>query len=481
MSNPENNLVIQDDKLKNKLLQSINLKSQLSSYSSLPENQWEEIKKSYLLQVYYQSFLENPSDYSIEDLYNLIELDKVNGKRPFSEYLKEYKKLKTLIYIEEESKKAEAKLTVSFIQKLYLQLNWGEDIFKDDSYALPYRDSLALMDQDSPGFMLPSISDIHFQLEKLIEEFYESKEDNLLLFIVNFQYQFMMISPFQRGNLEISFYLVQFLLLLSSFPMTIFRRDEKERYTELLSEDISEDFAIYHSFMDELIYSLEHQLSMLGQMKNKNSISAPGYFTSLIKEIQSVEKEVTSFTLQKTVDTEAVSDTLTEIENLLELYFTNYPFEEIKIDYKRISVKDILFAHQIREKFRFNINRPLWKTEEDEEQNNRYFVDLVPSVIEVELKSNLLYVPDSYIYFGIMPTREGNYIYSAFLSTYLDFKKEERFPNQIGFFREVKGGVGIENWDRKVISKFIDGGLREFFDQLSEKVNERKRILKKAY
>ena len=453
------------------------LKGEVESYYSISPKQLIDVKKKYFTHALYHTYIEPQLKLSMNEVEELIFYDKVTGDYPLSDYIEFYKKSKALFYLEKEANQHK-KLSIKMIQKLYYLLYWEEDLLEEEIFTLPYRDSISLIEDNSIDLSRTIFSDIPYQLEKLINETLDKrKEHSPLLLASQFQQFFMEISPFKKGNEEISFYLFQYIIMNEGYPPLIFYSNERSKYVKMLKLAAEHHYhPMFDFILDQGIYSLEHLLILLKQAKNKIAISPTGYFTSLVKEIQTTEREVSHFKVQKSVDEKAIRDLLTYIEALTSQYFIENPIVELTYSHHRVSLTKIMHAYLMKNYLIKHGINPLWKTINDEK--HYYYADSVDSVLKIEFISEHLYIPNCVLYFGVIPTRQGNYLFSVQISTYLDFKREERYPNNLSFFRAEKGGITLVDWGEKAIGNFFNLTMKEFFEQLSEKVSERKRILK---
>ncbi len=456
------------------------LKTEVQSYYTLSPRQLMDVKQKFFAEILYHSYLDRQSHMSLEELEQLIFKDRVDGSMLFSEYQKIYRKIKALFYIEKEANNPSNFLTLQFIHKIYLLLFWEDEIIENGSFALPYRDTIAIANEETLSLTPSPISEIPKLLEKLIHSFLEQKnEESILVLAPRFQYHFIEISPFQKDNEEFSFYLFQFLIMSEGYPPMIFPSNQRSKYHEAIRHASQDQFqSLYEIVLNGAITSLEHLLKLLKRAKNKLEISPGGYFSSLIKEIQSSEKEVTRFRVQKTVDEKGIVDTLNAIKQISDHYFLENPPEELAISHKTIRIREMMHPAFLKDYFVKHNIKPLWGL--NPHPNEAYYIDSVDSIFEITLSSELLYIPNSILYFGVVPCREGNHVFSVLISTYMDFKREERFPKNLSFFRCLKGGIRFEDWDKDSLMVFFDQSMKEFYEQLTEKVNERKRILRKG-
>ncbi len=456
------------------------LKTEVQSYYTLSPRQLMDVKQKFFAEILYHSYLDSPSHMSLEELEELIFKDRVNGSLLFSEYQIIYRKIKALFYIEKEANNPSNYLTLQFIHKIYLLLFWEDETIQNGSFALPYRDTIAIANEETLNLTPSPISEIPKLLEKLIHSFLEQKnEESILVLAARFQYHFIEISPFQKDNEEFSFYLFQFLIMSEGYPPMIFPSNQRSKYHEAIRYASRDQFqSLYEIVLNGAITSLEHLLKLLQRAKNKSETSPGGYFSSLIKEIQSSEKEVTRFKVQKTVDEKGIVDTLNGIRQISDHYFLENPPEELTTNYKTIRIRDVMYSVSLRDYFVKHNIKPLWRLNPDPKEP--YYIDLVDSIYEIAFHSKHLYIPNSILYFGVVPCREGNHIFSVLISTYMDFKREERFPKNLSFFRCQKGGIRFKDWDHDSLVLFFDQSMKEFYEQLTEKLNERKRILKKG-
>ncbi len=456
------------------------LKADVQSYHTLSPRQLMNVKEKLFTETLYHSYLDKANHLSLEKLEELIFKDRVDGSILFSDYQVIYRKIKTLLYIEKEANNPSNFLTLQFIHKIYLLLFWEDEIIKNGSFALPYRDTIAVVDEQTLNLTPSPISQIPKLLEKLIHSFIEQKNDeSIFILAAHFQYHFIEISPFQKGNKEFSFYLFHFLIMNEGYPPIIFPSDKRSEHYEAIKNASRDNFqALYEIVLKGAVTSLEHLLELLKRMKNKSEISPGGNFSSLIKGMQSSEKEVTRFKVQKTVSEKEVTDILTAIKQISNHYFLDNPPDELTITQRTISIREVMHSITLKDFFMKHSITPLWKL--NPHPKDSYYTDLVDSVYGITLSSKLLYIPNSIIYFGVIPCREGNYIFSVLISTYMDFKREERFSKNLSFFRCKKGGIRLEDWDNDSLILFFDQSMKEFYEQLTEKVIERKRILKKG-
>ncbi|MDH4130135.1 MAG: Fic family protein [Spirochaetota bacterium] len=469
-----------DDDLEKKINKIEALRSEIQQYYSLTPKQLIEIRKKYFAHVLYHCYLINLSGITIKDLEEIVLFDRVTGDLRLSEYLSIYRKIKTLFYIEKESSDSNKSLSVHLIQKLYLLLYWEEETINDSPFALPYRDSMAIVDDKCFSFPLLPVSEIPYRLEKLVDE-YLQQETNLspLLLASQFQYKFLEISPFKKGNEEISFYIFHYLTMSHGYPPIIFPSTNRTKYRESLNNVLDDQYySLYDSVLEETIFSLEYLIKLLKQAKNKAQISPAGYFSSVIKEIKTSEKGVTRFKIQKEIDENAISNLITVLERGLDHYLMENPFEELRVTYKKALLKDIMHSYQLYDIFAKHEIKPLWKLISLSDKGIKNYMDTLNSIILIEFNSEQLYIPNSIVYIGVIPTKEGNFLFSILNSTYLDFKREEKYSKNLSFFRYKKGGIQLSDWDQDVINNFINESMKEFFDMLIEKINERKRILK---
>ncbi|MDH5680889.1 MAG: Fic family protein [Spirochaetota bacterium] len=456
------------------------LKSEINTYHSLPANQLLLVRKKYFTQVLYHSMLTQNKSFSMSDLEDIIFRDKVSGQLSFSAYQKIHRQVKALFYVEKEANKPENPLSVQLIQKLFLLLFWGDDIIEDGSFALPYRETMALHNEDSFRLSLSPVSEIPYRLERLIKEYLTKEEsDQPFLSAAMFQFRFLEISPYQQGNEDISFYLFQLLVMIAGLPPMIFTESQKDEYYKLLKSAEKDEFqTLHHKLLGWATQSMEHILSLLKQAKNREQISSAGYFTSLIQEIKSTDREIGRFQYQNKVDQAGVQKILERLETISGQYFIEHPLDDLQVLTHRIYFREILLAHLIQDYFIKEQMNLIWKTEPGPTKNSVIYRDDFPSVFAIEIKTDEIHIPNSNIYFALAPTRESNYLFSIQISTYLDFRKAERFPNNLSYFRLEKLGSQLHLVDDTVLTDFFNLSMGEFFDQMTEKVTERKRILK---
>ena len=477
----ESNFLQINNELQEKLHKIEDLRGEIQSYYNLPTLEINKVRKKYFTQSLYHSYLDNQSDFTLNELEQLVFFDKVTGHLPFSEYQRLYRKIKTLNFLETEANNSSKSLSIQLIQKVYLMLFWEEEIIQDGFYKLPYRDTITLLEDNESSMTLVPVSDIAFQLEKLVDE---SKNIEChkapLLYAMRFQQRFLEIRPFEEGNDEVSFFLFQFLVMNEGLPPLIFRSSIKDRYINGLKAEGEDGYHFVCNLVhEECILSLNHLLGLFKQVKNKTQISQVGYLSTIIKDIQVNEKEITRYKVLEKVDEQEVRHFINFFQYLIKHYFIENPFENLDISHKRIHLKDMMKSHLFTIFLNENKIFPLWEKSLIEGENEFIYLDTCPTVLEIEMISPHIYVPNSLLYFGVLPCKDSNYLFSIQISSYLDFKQKERYPQNLSFFRNVKGGVQFLDWEEKDILFFFDQCMKEFFDQMSDKINERKRILKK--
>ncbi len=467
--------------IRERIKQIEDLKKEIQSYSSLSSEQLLNVKKRFFSQIIYYNNFDNDPGLSRHEIEQLIFFDKVTGKFPFTNYIKSYNRMRILFYIEKLSNDPDKDISVQLIQHIYLLLFWEEKEIDETFFTFPFRDSLAISDEENLSAASPlPVSEIPYQLDNLIQVYLEKKDEyHPLIFAAQFQSLLLKIAPFRKGNEELSFYIFFYLVMKEGYPPFLFSQASLKKYRESLIRDDGQINSIYKIVLEEGKTSLEYLLDLMQQAKDKVQFITDRYFSSLVKEIKSTERDVKRFKIQKNIDEAAVQDLISAIEHKIKHYFMDNYYDELNVAQQLGRFKDIKHAHLINESFKRYSIKPLWDSSPGPERGSVIFHDTVDSVMEIEITSHHLYVPTSLLYFGVLPTHDGNYLFSVQVSSYLDFKREERFSKNLSFFRAYKGGIDLEDWDDKEINRFFEISMQEFFDHLTEKVTERKRILKK--